>query len=115
VREWWDDAQDVIDLVAHKWVLSVLRALQEGPRRHNELLRALQGIHPKVLSVTLHRMENAGLVRREVRADSPPGVYYGLTALAGSLVTVLAALAEWADCNRAQLVSLPGWPGMQDP
>jgi DNA-binding HxlR family transcriptional regulator len=50
---WLDDAEAAIEVISRKWAVHVLGALTDGPRRHNELLRAVDhGIHPTVLDGT---------------------------------------------------------------
>jgi DNA-binding HxlR family transcriptional regulator len=57
MANWLDDAQAVIDVISRKWAVQVLTALADGPRRHNDLLRAVgNGIHPSVLDQTLSHL-----------------------------------------------------------
>lgn len=110
MASWLDDAEAVIDVISRKWAAQVLGALADGPRRHNELLRAVDhGIHPTVLDGTLRHLEQAGLVWREASTDTPPATWYTLTDLARSLMDQIAALARWADDNRPALSALPAW------
>jgi len=50
--------------VANKWSALAIGALAEGPLRFGALQRRLQGISPKVLTATLRRLEDHGLVHR---------------------------------------------------
>jgi DNA-binding HxlR family transcriptional regulator len=104
---WLDDAEIVIEMVSRKWVIMVLGALTDGPRRHNELQRAVgRGIHPTVLDSTLRHLEQSGLVRRETSTGTPPACWYQLTDLARSLVDRLAHLAQWVEEHRSELAVL---------
>ncbi len=108
---WLDDAEAVIDVISRKWAIQVLGALADGPRRHNELLRAVDhGIHPTVLDGTLRHLEQTGLVRRDASTRTPPATWYQLTDLSRSLMPQIASLAQWADENRPALAGLPAWP-----
>lgn len=108
---WLDDAQAVIDVISRKWAMQVLETLAHGPRRHNELLRAVDhGIHPSVMDDTLSHLDQAGLVRRETTAASPPATWYQLTDLGQSLLDQTSSLARWADEHRSVLATLPAWP-----
>jgi DNA-binding HxlR family transcriptional regulator len=91
------DAQVVFHVLSGRWTLPVLAALEPGPRRHNELRRAIQPVHPKVLNETLHRLTAQQLLRREVRAGTPPAVYYALSDPARSLMQELESLLAWAN------------------
>ena len=110
MANWLDDAQAVIEVISRKWVVQVLEALAPGPRRHNDLLRAVNnGIHPSVFDDTLSHLDQAGLVRRETTATTPPASWYQLTDLGESLLGQVASLARWADERRAVLGSLSAW------
>ncbi len=86
MASWLDDAEAVIEVISRKWAVPVLGALADGPRRHNELLRAVGcGIHPTVLDGTLRHLEQAGLVRREASTGTPLASWYQLTDLSRSL------------------------------
>lgn len=61
----WHEARDVIKVISGKWVLGVLQVLYEnGPLRHNQLLRAAAPIGSTTLGDNLRRLEEAGLVER---------------------------------------------------
>ena len=110
MASWLDDAQAVIDVISRKWAVQVLEALAEGPRRHNDLLRAVgNGIHVSVFDQTLSHLDQAGLVRRDASATPPPATWYRLTDLGQSLLDLITSLARWADEHRPVLASLPGW------
>lgn len=95
----WEEISQFLGVLAGKWVLRVLQVLQEnGPLRHNQLLRKLgpDVVSARSLDATLRRMELDELVKRKVDPGSPPAVSYGLTPLARSLITQLALLGDWA-------------------
>lgn len=56
----------VVQCVADKWKLYVLRSLSSGPLRFGELRRNVGNVSQKVLTQTLRRLEDDGLVHREV-------------------------------------------------
>jgi DNA-binding HxlR family transcriptional regulator len=63
------------DVLLRKWSVPVLAEL--GPaRRFSELRAALTGVTPRALAITLHDLEDAGLVRREVLSTRPPSSLY---------------------------------------
>jgi DNA-binding HxlR family transcriptional regulator len=101
--------QLMIELVSGKWTLPVLAVLQTGPRRHNDLRRAVDpDLRPKVLDDALHRLNNHRLVMRQVElTGNPPAVWYSLTPAADMLMGKLMELQNWAAENRAALGLLP--------
>ncbi|MGA9838844.1 MAG: helix-turn-helix domain-containing protein [Thermoplasmata archaeon] len=75
-------AKDVrlVRSVFGKWSMEVLVALHVAPSAgFEELRRSLPGISPRVLSLKLKRLEQHGMVRREIIDARPPRVRYTLT------------------------------------
>jgi DNA-binding HxlR family transcriptional regulator len=91
--------REMLDLLANKWSALAIGLLEAGPARFGELRRALQGISPKVLSSTLKRLEDGGLVHREVFAEVPLHVEYSLTPLGVSSAEPLRILRDWVTDN----------------
>ena len=99
--------RDVLDRVGDKWSVLVVLRLGQGPERFRALLRAVDGISQRMLTVTLRGLERDGLVHREVFDTRPPSVEYSLTPLGQSLLVHITGLANWAldheaDIQRAQ-------------
>ena len=90
----------VLDRIGDKWTVMVVGALSKGPMRFNALLRLIDGVSHRMLTLTLRGLEHDGLVKRTVYASVPPKVEYELTAVGVSLVKPLRALSEWALRNQ---------------
>lgn len=86
-------------VVADKWLVLVVHALQPGPARHGELMRQIEGVSQPTLTRTLRHLETAGLVTRTIYPEVPPRVEYALTERGQSLAAPVATLAEWAMAN----------------
>lgn len=71
-------SRSVLDHVTSRWGALTLAALRPGPRRFNDIARAIGGISDRMLSQTLKTLEGDGLV---VRDQQPGGqrVQYALT------------------------------------
>jgi DNA-binding HxlR family transcriptional regulator len=72
----------------------VLFGLSQQPRRHGELAGLIGGISRKVLTQTLRRLQQYGLVERH--AEAPRQVEYSLTDLGRTLVEPIEVLTNWA-------------------
>ena len=90
------ESRQALDRLADKWTCLVVYALLDGPRRHGELKRTIDGISQKMLTQTLRSMEVDGLVDRTVIAVVPPHVVYSLTPLGETLSGPLVAICRWA-------------------
>ncbi len=64
--------RDILDLVASKWSALIIGRLEEKPHRFGELRRAVPGITQKMLTQTLRKLEQDGLVHREVLVQKRP-------------------------------------------
>ncbi|MEM7341915.1 MAG: helix-turn-helix domain-containing protein [Actinomycetota bacterium] len=90
--------RDVLDLIGSKWSVLVIGRLEEGPYRFGELRRAVPGITQKMLTLTLRRLEEDGMVRRTVLSEMrPPRVEYALTDLGQTITEPLEAIRRWTE------------------
>ena len=84
-----------LERVGDRWSLLVVAALLEGGRRFNELLDALEGIAPNVLSQRLKHLEREGIVLARPYSHRPPRFSYELSAAGQELGGALRLLAAW--------------------
>ncbi len=91
---------EVLARVGDKWTVLVVSTLGDGPKRFNELRRALGSISQRMLTLTLRGLERDGLVSRTVFPTIPPRVDYELTELGRSLLEPVLELGLWARRNR---------------
>ena len=81
--------------VGDRWTLLLVQALLDGPRRFNELLEALPGIAPNVLSQRLKHLERERVLVSQPYSRRPPRFAYELTASGRELAGALRLLAQW--------------------
>jgi len=94
---------EVLSRVGDKWTVLVVSTLGNGPKRFNELRKALGSISQRMLTLTLRALERDGLVTRTVFPTVPPRVDYELTRLGRSLLDPVSELGLWARKNRAAI------------
>lgn len=87
----------VLDLIASKWTVLVIHALQDETKRFSEINKAVEGITEKVLTDTLRNLERDGIVKRDIYPVIPPKVEYRLTLLGLKLLNVTETMSQWAD------------------
>lgn len=73
------ESRQALDRIADKWPCLIVYALLDGPLRHGELKRKIEGISQKMLTQTLRSLEADGLVKRNVIDVIPPHVEYSLS------------------------------------
>lgn len=94
---------DILSRIGDKWSVMIVMLLGPGPKRFNEICRAINGISQRMLTLTLRGLERDGLVTRTVTPSIPPRVDYELTELGQSLRCPIDALGEWAFANRDRI------------
>lgn len=93
----------ILDHVAAKWTVLILIELTSGPRRFNELLRALPDISRRMLTQGLRDLERDGILLRTVFDTRPPTVEYRLTPLGQSMMVPLLGLVDWVSGHSAEI------------
>ncbi|MGQ0830876.1 MAG: winged helix-turn-helix transcriptional regulator [Microthrixaceae bacterium] len=81
--------------VGDRWTLLLVEALLDGPRRFGELLEALDGLAPNILSKRLKALGQGGLVTAVPYSQRPYRAAYALTASGAELAGALRLLAQW--------------------
>ena len=94
---------EVLSRVGDKWTVLVVTTLGDGPKRFNELRKALGSISQRMLTLTVRALERDGLVTRTAVATIPPRVTYELTKLGRSLLEPVSGLGLWARKNRSAI------------
>ena len=90
-----------------RWTLLLVDALLAGPRRFGELLEALDGLAPNILSKRLKTLEADGLVTSAPYSRRPYRVAYSLTASGAELAGALRLLAQWGATRGASGAGVP--------
>jgi DNA-binding HxlR family transcriptional regulator len=94
--------ETALTLMGDRWKILIVRDLLTGTKRFGELKKSLTGISQKVLTQHLRRMEESGLVHRQVYAEVPPRVEYSLTELGQSLKIIHDAMRQWGEEYKKQ-------------
>lgn len=87
--------EEAVRRVGDRWSLLLVNALLGGPHRFNELLSAVPGLAPNILSARLRQLESARVVVAEPYSRRPPRFAYRLSARGVELGGALRLLAQW--------------------
>ena len=98
-----EQTRAALALLESKWTVDVVILMASGIRRHARLIDNAPGLSKKVLTSTLRRLEETGIVARHVYAEMPVRVEYTLTPLGWRLTELLMALYEWAVAHETEL------------
>src|SRR5437588_11185927 len=91
----------------------MIRELLTGPKRYSDLLDGLPGIPTDTLAARLRRLEDEGLVEREVLPPPAASKVCVLTGSGLSLEPVIAALTRWGTAplpSKQHGEFRPRWP-----
>ena len=88
--------RNTLDRLGDKWSVLVVLRLGAGPVRFLALLRSVEGISQRMLTVTLRSLERDGLVSRKVYDTRPPSVEYSLTERGMTLLYPIKVLVDWS-------------------
>ncbi|HEX2016054.1 MAG TPA: helix-turn-helix domain-containing protein [Solirubrobacteraceae bacterium] len=89
-----------LSVIGDRWTLLILREAFLGVRRFDELQRNL-GIARNILTVRLHNLLDAGILRRSLYQERPQRHEYRLTERGVDLYPALTALMIWGDRHMA--------------
>ena len=87
--------EEAVARVGDRWVLLIVSALLDGPRRFNDLQADVAGIAPNILTQRLRTLEQHGVVVATPYCERPPRFVYQLTAAGAELAGALRLLAQW--------------------
>lgn len=90
---------NAIQILQEKWVLLIIRELLVGPKGFNELGREIGGCNPTTLTQRLCRLEQAGIISKEMVSETPPRCTYSLTTAGRQLDGVINEIRSWAHEN----------------
>ncbi len=83
------------EVVGERWTLLIVRELLLGPRRFSDLMPALTGVSPSVLTSRLASLEERGVVAKRTLPPPAASTVYELTPLGRALQPMLMELGRW--------------------
>ena len=96
--------RDVLARMGDRWSMLVLLMLRDHTTmRFSVLKNTIGDISQRMLSQTLRRLEQDGLILRVAHPTVPPRVDYSLTELGRSFMQPMGHLLAWADQNHQQV------------
>ena len=89
----------MLDVLATRWALLIVRQLLTGKRRYSELRHAIGGVSEKMLAQTLRELERLGMITRTTYPVVPPRVEYELTSFGRESSAHVIALLHFVEMN----------------
>lgn len=86
-----------LEVISDKWTVAIIHHIVQGRNRFGQLMRAMEGISAKTLSLRLDELEQRGIIIRTAFPEMPPHVEYSLSEKGRSLHAVLQVMDEWGE------------------
>lgn len=88
-----------LNLVGDRWSMLLLRDLDRGMTRYDQL-RTNLGIAPNILASRLAALTQAGLVEKRQYSERPPRFEYVLTPAGRDFIPILTVIGAWGRRHR---------------
>ena len=88
-----------LSVIGGRWQGLIMWTVREKPKRFNEIKRELVTINDKMLSQTLKKLVEQGVLYRESYNEIPPKVEYSLTETGKQLQPILKLMEKWGTDN----------------
>ena len=83
-----------LSIIGGVWTPAIIWYLSQNPRRFSELKDDIKGVSAKMLTARLKKLEEAGVIHRNVMPTSPPTVEYSLSELGQELKPAITAIVN---------------------
>ncbi len=97
-------SREILEHLANKWSVLVLRCLSDRVHRFSELKQRIEGVSEKMLSQTLKMLEQDGFILRTVYPVVPPKVEYQLTILGSQAAEKMNYLIGWIEKSLPEIL-----------
>ncbi|QLB18146.1 winged helix-turn-helix transcriptional regulator [Mannheimia granulomatis] len=92
-------SRQILQHLTSRWGALVIIALRSGTKRFSELRKTIDGVSERMLTETLHRLEEDGMLTRKSYNTVPPHVEYSLTSFGEEASSRMFALVDWLEGN----------------
>lgn len=97
-------SREILEHLANKWSILVLRCLSDGVHRFSELKQRIEGVSEKMLAQTLKMLERDGFILRTVYPVVPPKVEYQLTITGSQAAEKIMNLVGWLERSLPEIL-----------
>ena len=97
-------SREILEHLANKWSVLVLRCLSDGVHRFSELKQRIEGVSEKMLAQTLKMLEQDGFILRTVYPVVPSKVEYQLTIFGSQAAEKMNYLLDWLERSLPEII-----------
>lgn len=88
-----------LSVIGNKWKGLIIWALKDESKRFNEIRRDIGPINDKMLSQSLKKLAEQGILKRKSYNSIPPKVAYSLSLTGKQLIPIFTLMEEWGNTN----------------
>jgi len=92
-----------LSVIGGRWQGLIIWTLRDETKRFNEIKRSLVTINDKMLSQTLKKLVEQGILNRKSHNSIPPKVEYSLSELGKQLLPVFILMQQWGEKNSIEV------------
>ncbi len=85
------------ELFGKKWIVLIIRALMNGPRRFKDISHLIPLMSDKMLAERFKELEAEGVITRRVYDEIPVRIEYELTDKGRALEPMMNECQKWAE------------------
>jgi DNA-binding HxlR family transcriptional regulator len=89
--------QASIQKIGGRWKSIIIWYINQDINRFNDLLRSIDGVSKRMLSLQLKELENDSLLEKKIISEKPLHIEYKLTKLGKSLLPIFKKLNNWGE------------------
>ena len=86
-----------LDIIGDRWTLLIIRDLILGKKRYGEFLESSEKIPTNILADRLKKLEEQGLIEKQLYSEHPPRAEYLLTESGQELTKIIRAMFKWGN------------------
>ena len=87
----------VLEIFGDKWTLLIVRDLMfKGKKSYTEFLQSDEKISTNILADRLKKLEESGIVNKEVATDNRSKLIYALTERGKELLPIMLEITAWS-------------------
>lgn len=90
-------SREILGHLTSRWGALVMIVLLDGTKRFSEIRQAIEGVSERMLTETLKRLEQDGMLTRKSMNTVPPHVEYTLTEYGTQAGQRIKSLVDWLE------------------
>ena len=88
--------ENTFKIIGKQWTILILREMFRGATQFSRLMKTVEGINSRMLSLRLKELQKNGIIERKIVAEQPVRIEYQLTERGRALKHLLLTAAQFS-------------------